>query len=177
MYESRSMHTEGLDGSTWHLAWRCLNINALAAELQCKRLVSGPNPDLGGAESSGESGNTGLVGCFSFVVGVLEKGAPKSLRSLGSDGSVSLRSMLWSPKPLRGEANIARSFSGGIGGGRGGILSLSSLVGELVVLLPPLESLPKRLPQLESLPEWLLPLQLTGGWNRMLYVHYHKSMH
>ena len=75
--------------------------------------------------------------------------------------------MLWSPKPLRGEANIARSFSGGIGGGRGGILSLSSLVGELVVLLPPLE----------SLPEWLLPLQLTGGCNRMLYVHYHKSMH
>ena len=135
MYESRLMHTEGLDGCTWHLAWRSLNINSLAAELRCERLVSGPNPDLGGAESSGESGNTGLVGCFSFVVGVLEKGAPKSLRSLGSDGSVSLRSMLWSPKPLRGEANVARSFSGGIGGGRGGILSVSSLVGELLVLL------------------------------------------
>ena len=159
MYESRLMHTEGLDGCTWHLAWRSLNINSLAAELRYERLVSGPNPDLGGAESSGDSGNTGLVGCFSFVVGVLEKGAPKSLRSLGSDGSVSLRSMLWSPKPLRGEANIARSFSGGIGGGRGGILSVSSLVGELLVLLSPLESLPERLLPLESLPKRLPPLE------------------
>ena len=61
---------------------------------------------------------------------MLEKGAPKSLRSSGSDGSVSLRSMVWSPKPLRGEANLPRSFSGGIVGGRGGILSLSFLVGE-----------------------------------------------
>ena len=93
----------------------------------------------------------------------------------GSDGSVSLWSMLWSPKPLRGKANLARSFSGGIGGGRGGILSLSSLVGELVVLLPSLESLPEWLPPLESLPEWLPsllewlpPLQLAGGWNRTL---------
>ena len=80
MYESRLMHTEGLDGSTWHLAWQCLNIKSLAAELRCECLVSRPNPDLGGSESSGESGNTSLVGCFSFVVGVLEKGAPKSIR-------------------------------------------------------------------------------------------------
>ena len=70
VYESRLMHTEGLDGSTWHLEWQCLNIKSLAAELQLKRLVSWPNLDLGGAESSGESGNTDLVGCFSFVVGV-----------------------------------------------------------------------------------------------------------
>ena len=94
------MHTEGLDGSTWHLAWRCLNIKSLAAELRHEHLVYWPNLDLGGAESSGESSNTGLVGCFSFVVGVLEKGAPKSPRSSGSDGSVSLWSMLWSRKPL-----------------------------------------------------------------------------
>ena len=158
MYESRLMHTR-LDGSTWHLAWRSLNINSLAAELRCELLVSGPNPDLGGAESSGESGNTGLIGCFSFFVGVLEKGAPKSLRSLGSDGSVSLRSMLWSTKPLRGGANIARSFSDGIGGGRGGILSVSSLVGKLLVLLSPLESLPERLLPLELLPKRLPPLE------------------
>ena len=62
--------------------------------------------------------------------------------------------MLWSPKPLRGEANLARSFSGGIGGGSGGILSLSSLVGELVVLLPLLESLLEWASPLESM-EWL----------------------
>ena len=64
-----------------------------------------------------------------------------------------IESMLWSPKSLRGEANLARSFSGGIRRGSGGILSLSSLVGELVVLLPPLELLPEWLPLLESLPE------------------------
>ena len=69
VYESRLMHTEGLDGSTRHLDWRCLNIKSLAAELRLERLVSWPNLDLGGAEISGESGNTGLVGCFSFVGG------------------------------------------------------------------------------------------------------------
>ena len=51
VYESRLMHTEGLDGSTWHLDWQCLNIKSLAAELQLERLVSWPNLDLGGAES------------------------------------------------------------------------------------------------------------------------------
>ena len=98
-----------------------------------------------------------------------------------------IESMLWSPKSLRGEANLARSFTGGIGGGSGGYCKPSSLVGELVVLLPPLEllpewlplleSLPEWLPSLESLPEWLPPLQLAGDCNRMLYVHYRKSMH
>ena len=92
------------------------------------------------------------------AIGVLEKGElngkPRSLRSSGSDGSVSLRSMLWSPKSLGGEANLARSFSGGIGGGNGGMLSLSFLVGKLVVMLP----------LLESFPELLLPSsELAGG--------------
>ena len=54
MYDSRSMHTEGLGGSTWFLA----------AELRLEGLVSWPNLDLGEAESSGESGHTGLVGWF-----------------------------------------------------------------------------------------------------------------
>ena len=49
---------------TWYLAWRCLNIKFLAAELRPEGLVSWPNLDLGGAESSGESGDTGLVGWF-----------------------------------------------------------------------------------------------------------------